>query len=392
MISESENTPSINELDYKQAIEYAKELAQLYREEKQKRYELIEANLKLEKMNKELEELREQLQGQNEYLKEEVKGEFSDGEIICQSIVMKDVLHRISLVANLGVTILIEGETGTGKELVARAIHEQSHLSSRPFIKVNCASIPRELFESEFFGHVKGSFTGATRDRLGRFQLADNGSLFLDEVSEFPLEQQGKLLRVLQEGQFERVGEEVSRKVNVRVIAASNRDLRREVKEGRFREDLYFRLNVIPIHIPPLRERDSDIQILAAYFLNRISRRLKRPAPVLTPEVSAMLNEYGWPGNVRELENIIECGIIISEGGPLKIELLNKRDPVNDNGKNADSFLSENDLKNVERNSIIAALKKTNGKIYGPGGAGELLGIKPATLAYRIKKNGICIT
>jgi transcriptional regulator with GAF, ATPase, and Fis domain len=285
--------------------------------------------------------------------------------------------------------VLINGESGTGKELIARAIHQASRRSAHPLIRVNCAAIPTELFESEFFGHIRGAFTGAVRDRVGRFELADGGTLFLDEIGEIPLELQSKLLRVLQEGQFERVGEERTRKVDVRIIAATNRDLRQEVGARHFREDLYFRLNVFPIQSPALRDRPIDIAPLAAHFLKQVGKRLNMPGRRLRNSDIERLQNYSWPGNIRELQNVIERALITSTGADLNLDLP-------DEPKNLDSgaagvipeqgFLTENQMRDLERNNMHAALKAANGKLFGKGGAAELLGVKPTTLASRLKR------
>jgi transcriptional regulator with GAF, ATPase, and Fis domain len=293
--------------------------------------------------------------------------------------------------------VLILGETGTGKEMLARAIHERSTRRERPLIKVNCSAVPRELFESEFFGHVKGAFTGALKDRLGRFQMADDGTLFLDEIGEIPLELQSKLLRVLQEGQFERVGEDRTRHVDVRIIAATNRNLQQEVAAGRFRQDLYYRLSVFPITVPPLRERSEDIPMLANHFIERTCARLNCPAVRITPEQLKQLKSYYWPGNIRELQNVIERAVILARGGVLQLELMLPRG-VTEAGSALPSgaaaltptrVIREEKWKERERANILAALRQTDGKIYGRSGAAELLGVKPNTLAYRMKVLGI---
>jgi transcriptional regulator with GAF, ATPase, and Fis domain len=280
--------------------------------------------------------------------------------------------------------VLILGESGTGKELIARALHDRSGRAHRALVKVNCASIPRDLFESEFFGHTKGSFTGAVRDRIGRFQLADGGTLFLDEIAEIPLELQSKLLRVLQEGEFERVGEERTRQVNVRVIAATNRNLEQEVEAGRFRRDLYFRLNVIPLNVPPLRDRLQDIPILAASFLARAARRMHCPVPLLTQNNVEDLTRYNWPGNIRELQNVIERAVILARGGPLRFSLPESPESVAAGFKPTTRVSTRAQLLELERTSIVKALERSGGKIYGPGGAAEILGMRPTTLTSKI--------
>src|SRR6516162_7801946 len=269
----------------------------------------------------EIEQLKRRLELENEYLREEISQAQAFGDIVGSSPALRKVLEQIDLVAGTNANVLILGESGTGKELVARAIHDRSPRRDRPLVKVNCASIPKELFESEFFGHAKGAFTGALRDRIGRFQLADGGTIFLDEVGEIPLDLQSKLLRVLQEREFERVGEETSRRVDVRIIAATNRDLEAESRAGRFREDLYYRLGVFPIQVPRLRDRAADIGPLAAYFVRHFSEQLNLPPRRLTRGDVETLKRYDWPGNIRELQNVIERAMIRSRGRRLEFEL-----------------------------------------------------------------------
>jgi formate hydrogenlyase transcriptional activator len=290
---------------------------------------------------------------------------------------------------------MINGESGTGKELIACAIHEQSNRSERPLIRVNCAAIPRELFESEFFGHVRGAFTGALKDRTGRFELADGGTIFLDEVGEIPLELQSKLLRVLQEGQIERVGEEKTRTIDVRVVAATNRDLKTDIETKRFREDLFFRLNVFPIEAVPLRDRIDDIPLLAAHFISLARRRLNRPEPNLTQANLKQLQAYHWPGNIRELQNVIERAIIVSKGNRLQFNLPGDNvatdiASVESAGNDTETFpFTETERLARDRANILAALRLTHGKISGEDGAAELLGIKSTTLASRMKSLGV---
>jgi formate hydrogenlyase transcriptional activator len=353
-----------------------------------------EADEKLRAALEEVESLRQKLELENAYLQEEIRTESNHRGIIGTSAAIQSVLRQVELVAPTDATVLVTGESGTGKELIARAIHEASGRSDRPLIRVNCAAIPRELFESEFFGHVKGAFTGALRDRIGRFELADGGTLFLDEVGEIPLELQGKLLRVLQEGQFERVGEERTRNVDVRVIAATNRDLKSEVRKGRFREDLYFRLNVVPIESVPLRERRADIPLLAAHFLRGTGRKLKTEGLRLSEGDMRRLAGYDWPGNVRELENMIERAAILARDGRLRIELPDSARPAAVTGPPAADaaappLLTDADRKDRDRANILAALHSCGGRIFGPNGAAALLGVKPTTLASRIKVLGI---
>ena len=278
----------------------------------------------------ELQVLKKRLEEQNAYLQEEIHIEHNFREIVGQSAPILKIIKQIDVVAPTDASVLINGESGTGKELIARAIHQASRRNASPLIRVNCAAIPTELFESEFFGHIRGAFTGAVRDRVGRFELADGGTLFLDEIGEIPLELQSKLLRVLQEGQFERVGEERTRKVDVRIIAATNRDLRLEVADKRFREDLYFRLNVFPIQSPALRDRPMDIAPLAAHFLKQTAKRLNMPGRRLRNLDIERLQRYSWPGNIRELQNVIERALITSIGVDLTLDLPeeNKHSPL----------------------------------------------------------------
>ncbi|MBI5427632.1 MAG: sigma 54-interacting transcriptional regulator [Nitrospinae bacterium] len=396
MPGKRQNPPDEKALSGKQALKYAEDLAVLYRSEKEKRRQLEIANEKLKKSAEEIQRLQRQLELENAYLREEVKRELAFDQFIGVSPSRDKVLQQVEMVAGTDASVLILGETGTGKELVARAIHERSRRNRRALVKVNCGAIPHDLFESEFFGHVKGSFTGAVKDRTGRFQLADGGALFLDEVSEIPLELQSKLLRVLQEGQFERVGEDVTRQVDVRIIAASNRDLKELIQSGRFREDLYYRLSVVPIEIPPLRERAEDIELLADHFIEESCGRLGVKNVKPTPGALKKLLQYSWPGNIRELRNVIERAVILSRGGPLDFGMLEPAasapSPRPGKGEEAASqseFLSDEELNRRTRENILAALEHSHWKLYGPGGAAELLGIKPTTLAYRMKKFGI---
>ncbi len=311
--------------------------------------------------------------------------------MIGESPGLRKVLQQVQLVAPTDASVLITGESGVGKELIARAIHESSPRSEGPMIKVNCASIPRELFESEFFGHVRGSFTGAVRDRMGRFELADGGSLFLDEIGEIPLEMQSKLLRVLQEGTYERIGEEQTQRADVRIIAATNRDLETEVAAHRFRQDLYYRLSVFPIEVIPLRQRKEDIPLLASNFLETHSRKLGMPLPKLKRKHLQELASYDWPGNVRELQNVIERAIIRARTGPLRFDLPNSLTPhesasvITDSPSSERELLTDEQLKQLERENLLAVLQETGGKIYGAGGAAEFLGVHPATLTSRMK-------
>jgi transcriptional regulator with GAF, ATPase, and Fis domain len=341
----------------------------------------------------EIERLRAQLELQNIYLQEEVREAKAFGDILGQHPSMQRLLRQIEMVAPTDATVLILGESGTGKELVARELHRRSQRGQRPLIRVNCASVPRELYESEFFGHVKGAFTGAIKDRAGRFEAADRGTLLLDEVGEIPLASQGKFLRVLQEKQFEHVGEEKTRTVDVRIIAATNRDLKKEVIEGRFREDLYYRLNVFPVEVPPLRERKDDIPLLTAHFLQRAAERLRLPLPRFTEAHAQLLQSHDWPGNVRELQNATERALILAQNGNLHFDLIpgeSASSPAVPGGPDeAGAVLKEADLRARERQNLVAALGRTGWKIHGPNGAAELLGVKPTTLISRIKKLGL---
>ncbi len=337
-----------------------------------------------------VEQLRAELELERDYLREEVKEARTFGGMIGDSPALQKIATQIEMVAPTDASVLIQGESGTGKELIASAIHERSGRQARSIVRVNCASIPRELFESEFFGHAKGSFTGAHEERAGRFQVADGSTLFLDEVGEIPLEQQGKLLRVLQEGQYSRVGEDTVRSVDVRVIAATNRDLKAEVKAGRFREDLYFRLGVFPLDVPPLRERKTDIPLLAAHFLSQANARGQAPDISLRKRDVKMLQGYDWPGNVRELQNVIERAVILSTAGRLQLDLDFAPDLESQAAEpDAKNIMTESELRAFEKRNLEAALIAAAWKISGAGGAAELLDIKPTTLASRMKALGI---
>jgi DNA-binding NtrC family response regulator len=316
-------------------------------------------------------------------------------DIVGESSALKAILGRIRVVAPTDSTVLILGETGTGKELIAKEIHRRSRRRDKPLIRVNCASIPKELYESEFFGHVKGAFTGALRDRVGRFEAADGGTLFLDEVGEIPLDLQSKLLRVLQEKQYERVGDEKTKAVDVRIIAATNRDLKAEVAAGRFREDLYYRLNVFPVEVVPLRQRAEDIPLLARHFMELVTKEMNCPTARLTPPGIANLQNYHWPGNIRELRNVIERAMILAQGAALQFDLpiaISEPRPsaISAPGDEEEpQFLTEPELQRRERDNLLVVLEKTAWKIKGPDGAAELLGVKPTTLLSRIKKMGL---
>jgi len=334
--------------------------------------------------------LREELERERDYLREEVNVAMNFGRIVGTSSALRRMLKRVEAVAETPASVLVEGESGVGKELVAHAIHMRSPRAAGPLVKVNCASIPKELFESEFFGHVKGAFTGAHRDRIGRFQLADGGTLFLDEVGEIPLELQGKLLRVLQESEFERVGDDVTRSVDVRVIAATNRDLEQLIVDGVFREDLFYRLSVFPVHVPPLRDRGDDVVQLAQHFLEQTCKDFGREALTLTRAQTANLRAYDWPGNIRELKNVIERAVILSQGKVLRLDL-SMPDLREEAAAEADSetvnadVLTDEEMKEFQKSNLINALQQTNWRVSGSGGAAELLGVRPTTLADRIR-------
>lgn len=342
-----------------------------------------------------IKELKEQLELERDYLRDEVNVALHYGEIVGESQALKRTLAQVAAVASTPANVLILGESGVGKELIARAIHAQSDRANKPLVKVNCASIPKDLFESEFFGHVKGSFTGAQRDRVGRLQLADGGTLFLDEVGEIPLSQQGKLLRALQEQEFERVGDDRTTRVDVRVVAATNRDLSEEIKAGRFREDLYYRLSVFPIDVPPLRDRVADIVPLARHFLELIANELGREQLRLSQQHRSLLEKHQWPGNIRELKNVIERAAISSTGTRLRIDLALPEAtaaPASTPGVSETthtSFVTDAEFRILEKANIAAALSHANGRIWGDGGAADLLGLNPSTLKYRMKQLGV---
>lgn len=336
--------------------------------------------------------LRERLEKENAYLQEEILTQSNHHEILGNSAAVKKILQQIDLVSPTDASVLITGESGTGKELVARAIHQASDRRDRPLIRVNCAAIPRELFESEFFGHVKGAFTGALRDRVGRFELADGGTIFLDEVGEIPLDLQAKLLRVLQDRRFERLGEEKTREVDIRLIAATNRDLKKEAAAGRFREDLYFRINVFPIECTPLRERSDDIPILAQHFLKTVAARLNLKPLTLTNANIETLRTYSWPGNARELQNVIERAMILARHDRLQFHLPGDTPSANktqDAVWDEDRVLTAQQMTALEKANIERALLATGGKVSGTGGAAALLGLKATTLYSKIKNMGI---
>ena len=340
--------------------------------------------------------LREELERERDYLREEVHVSMNFGRIIGESTALKKMLARVEAVAQTSAGVLIQGESGVGKELVAHVIHARGPRGSGPLVKVNCASIPHELFESEFFGHVRGAFTGAHRDRIGRFQLADGGTLFMDEVGEIPLDLQGKLLRVLQESEYEPVGSDETRSVDVRVIAATNRDLEKAVREGAFREDLYYRLSVFPIEVPPLRERGRDIVQLASHFLEKICQDFGHRPLSLSREHVALMKSYDWPGNVRELHNVIERAVILSRGKVLRLDLAMADSPrsasaapVEPAQLDVPALMSEEQFLALQKKNLLAALGAAGWRVSGPHGAAALVGLKPSTFADRMKKFGI---
>jgi PAS domain S-box-containing protein len=334
----------------------------------------------------ELEMLKNRLEEENIYLREEILIEHGFTEIVGESNALRYILSKVQQVAATDATVLIQGETGVGKELIARAIHQASNRAEKPFIRVNCAALPPSLVESELFGHEPGAFTGATKLRKGRFELADGGTLFLDEVSELPLETQAKLLRVIQEGEFERVGSSVTRTVNVRFIASSNHNLTEEVANGRFRPDLYYRLNVYPLTVPPLRERKEDIPLLVQHFVPQIAAQLGKPIDQVPPLVMEQLTAYDWPGNVRELRNILEQAVILSPKTVLQLPPTFRAVPEKAPMEPAEDWQT---MEEMERQYILKVLDKTNGQIEGQGGAAEILRLKASTLRSRLKKLGI---
>jgi DNA-binding NtrC family response regulator len=343
-----------------------------------------------------IEQLKIQPTQKQPSLEDELRSEISFSDIVGKSTALRKVLQQVDAVGPTDSTVLILGETGTGKELIARAVHQRSRRKHKPLVQVNCTSIPKELFESEFFGHAKGAFTGAIKDRAGRFEAAAGGTLFLDEVGEIPLELQSKLLRVLQEKTYERVGEEKTRHADVRIVAATNQDLKKEVAARRFREDLYYRLNVFPLKVAALRERKEDIPLLATHFVELLAKELGCPKPRLTRAGIETLQGYDWPGNIRELRNVIERAVIFARGEALDFDLPLTGSSVGltsfgpRNGDQAEpEFLTESELRRRERENLFAVLQKADWRIKGVDGAAELLGVKPTTLSSRIEKMGL---
>lgn len=343
-----------------------------------------------------IQELKEQLSKEKLYLEDEIRSEMNFAQTIGTSAPLRRVLKRVETVAPTDSTVLIYGETGTGKQLIARAIHDLSPRRSKPFVKLNCAAIPTGLLESELFGHEKGAFTGAIAQRIGRFEVANGGTIFLDEIGEIPLELQSKLLRVLQEREFERLGSSRTLRTDARLIAATNRDLEAMVTEQKFRSDLFFRLNVFPVHVPPLREREGDIPLLVRHFAQQFSRRMNKTIETIPSATMDALCRCHWPGNIRELQNVIERAVIISTGPALSVDVADLKFPKAAHAveKSAVAKLPTNGalrhiLEQSERQQILEALEHCNWVVAGPKGAAAHLGMKRSTLQQRIRKLGI---
>jgi formate hydrogenlyase transcriptional activator len=334
---------------------------------------------------REIDALKNQLKEEKLYLEEEMRTEYNFEEIIGNSLALKRVLQEVETVARTDSTVLIYGETGTGKELIAHAIHNLSQRRERTLVKVNCAAIPTGLLESEFFGHEKGAFTGAIDRRVGRFELAHQGTIFLDEVEDIPLELQSKLLRVLQEHEFERLGSSRTMRVDVRVVAATNSDLSELVADKKFRNDLFYRLNVFPITVPPLRERPEDIPLLVNFFAHKFAQQMNKPITSVPRETMTALTNYHWPGNVRELQNLVERGVILSRGSRLEMPLAELKQAARATNHTNGAVT----LEAVERDHILRVLGESNWVIGGPGGAAARLGINRTTLNHRMRKLGI---
>ncbi len=337
-----------------------------------------------EKALLEVKQLEKQLEGEKAYLTEEIKLENNHENIIGKSDALKYVLYKVEQIAATNTTVLVQGETGTGKELVARAVHHGSQRKKRALVKINCAALPTNLIENELFGHEKGAFTGSSARQLGRFEAANGATLFLDEIGELPLELQAKLLRVIQDGEFERLGSSHTIKVDARIIAATNRNLEQEVKKGNFREDLWYRLNVFPVTMPPLRDRTEDIPLLVAFYVEKIAKRLGKATPIVPKLMMDALSNYHWPGNVRELENILERAVIISSGPKLRmVDDFNK--PLAYLGK-ANKTIGTKTLEQVQHDYIVQVLEQTNWKISGENSATQVLGLNRSTLRARMRK------
>ena len=333
----------------------------------------------------EIKQLKDRFQAENVYLKQVIDREYNFGEIIGRSNALQYVFFKVEQVAPQDTTVLLLGETGTGKGVVARAIHVRSSRKDRPMVTVNCSALPANLIESELFGREKGAFTGSSERQMGRFELADNGTLFLDEIGEMPLELQTKLLRVVQDGEFERLGGPRTIKVNVRIIASTNRDLDEAVRKGTFREDLFYRLNVFPITIPPLRQRKEDIPLLVDHFVAKFNKKTGKRIETVSKDTLDTLMAHDWPGNVRELESIIERAVITSEGTGLRI--LDRF--VNAVKTGAQEAQDAKGLAELQRDRILQVLRQTNWRIEGKNGAAEILGLNPSTLRSRMRKDGI---
>jgi formate hydrogenlyase transcriptional activator len=381
---------------YKKIENYTKELEQTVQKRTR---ELTMANLQLTQEVEErrraeeslhgtfaeIKRLKDQLQAENIYLRQLVDRQFNFGEIIGQSKILAQVFTKVEQVAPMNATVLLLGETGTGKGVVARAIHSGSSRKDRPMITVNCTTLPATLVESELFGRERGAFTGSDVRQIGRFELANGGTIFLDEIGEMPLELQAKLLRVIQDGEFERLGSPRTIKIDVRIIAATNRNLEEEIKNGRFREDLYYRLNVFPISLPPLRQRKEDISLLVRHFVAKFNKKMSKKIETVSNEILNVLQEYHWPGNVRELESVIERAVIISQGTALQV--MDRFDPFPKAGELAGQGIKA--LIALEQDLIHQALQKTGGRIEGKNGAALLLGLNPSTLRFRMRKYGM---
>jgi PAS domain S-box-containing protein len=339
----------------------------------------------LQIVDSEIKQLKDRFQAENVYLHKDIDREFNFGEMIGQSNALEYVCFKVDQVAIQDTTVLLLGETGTGKGVIARAIHSRGSRKDRPMITVNCSALPANLIESELFGREKGAFTGSHDRQIGRFELADNSTLFLDEIGEMPMELQTKLLRVIQDGEFERLGSPKTIKVNVRLIASTNRNLEEEIRKGRFREDLFYRLNVFPITIPPLRQRKEDIPLFVDYFVAKFNKKTGKKIETVSKETLTVLQEYYWPGNVRELENIIERAVITSQGPGLKIldQFVN---PLKAGVQEAQDCKA---LVDIERDHILQALEKAGWRVEGKKGAAAMLGLNPSTLRGRMKKDGI---
>ena len=341
----------------------------------------------------EIEELKNRFQAESIYLQQDIAREFNFGEIIGRSAALEQVFFKVEQVAPQDTTVLLLGETGTGKGAVARALHSRSARKHRPIVTVDCTALPANLIESELFGREKGAFTGSDARQMGRFELADGGTILLDEVGELPLDLQAKLLRVIQDGEFERLGNPRTIKVDVRIIAATNRDLKAEIGRGKFREDLYYRLNVFPITIPPLRQRKEDIPLLVKFFVTKFNKKIGRTFEAVEQETLALLQDYRWPGNVRELESVIERAVITSQGSALRV--LDRLEPSRPSGEQQVERVEKEvaptvrALGEMERDHILHALQKTGWRVEGSAGAAELLGINSSTLRGRMRKHGI---